>query len=448
MQTIYEDEPASAYSLPDADATDKTAEDYTNENTQDFTADSSAETPADEPAETSGESAPVSESPEKKKRSTSRKRAAEPEPEPESESESAPEPEPGPASEQPPESEQESEQAPEPVQVPDPEPDPEPQAGSATVTEIDNVPATRAKSPKKEISTRKKNILDLDLNALDKGLTVDERKEWSAVYASYRSKSLLSGTVVGIDSNTLDIMNLETKQIEKTTLNSLIIIDYRVKILIPETEMWLPGAERPSHVLRSMVGGELDYVIMEIDREGGCAIGSRRMAMAAKRHFFSKMRESLYEGQLMKCHVAVTGAKRVTVECNGYDIPLSQRDLSYAAIADLREKYRPGQELDCIYKGYDAENDRLNISVKEAAPNPFDGAEFRHPVGSRRQATISGKYAGGVFCTLPDDTVCLCMYSTLHSDLDFDIGNSVIIVIRQYDHGRRLIYGRILTKWG
>jgi hypothetical protein len=77
----------------------------------------------------------------------------------------------------------------------------------------------------------------------------------------------------------------------------------------------------------------------------------------------------------------------------------------------------------------------------------FSKADIRHPIGSRRQAVISGKYGGGVFCTLPDDTVCLCLYSAGHADADFRNGDSVIIVIRQYDYARQLIYGRILSKW-
>lgn len=68
-------------------------------------------------------------------------------------------------------------------------------------------------------------------------------------------------------------------------------------------------------------------------------------------------------------------------------------------------------------------------------------------IGSRRQAVISGKYGGGVFCTLSDETVCLCHYSTLHSDLDFHVGDTVILAIKQFDYERSLIYGRILSKW-
>jgi len=196
-----------------------------------------------------------------------------------------------------------------------------------------------------------------------------------------------------------------------------------------------------------MTGSRIDYAIIEIDREGLCAIGSRRVALAAKRHYFSTARGGHPEGELLKCRVLATGPHRCTVEAGGYDIQLSQRDLSYTAIPDLREKFHPGQELNCRLKSYDHKAGALSISVKEAAPNPFIGADARHPVGSRRQAIISGKYAGGVFCTLPDDTVCLCVYSAMHADLHFSIGDSVIIVIRSYDYDRKLIFGRILSKW-
>jgi hypothetical protein len=312
-----------------------------------------------------------------------------------------------------------------------------------------HAPASSAKPPRQKSGrpapARRKTISDLDLNALDGNLSDEERREWNALYASYRAKSVLTGTIVGADETSFDIRNRETGETERRRMISLIVIEYRVKVLIPESEVWMPGEERPEHVLRNTVGGGTDYVVMEIDREGDCAVASRRLALAVKRHFFAKGEHG--EGELMKCRVLAVGAKQCTVECNGFDIRLTQRDLSYAAIADLREKYRPGRELPCLLKAYDRKEGRLEISVKEVNPNPFSGADKRHPIGSRRQAVISGKYGGGVFCTLPDDTVCLCLYSAGHADADFAAGDSVIIVIRQYDYARQLIYGRILAKW-
>ena len=141
------------------------------------------------------------------------------------------------------------------------------------------------------------------------------------------------------------------------------------------------------------------------------------------------------------------GPRRCIVECHGHDLNITQRELSYAAIADLRTVFHPGTELSCIVKSYDAEKGKLTISVKEAKPNPYDGASTRHPTGSRRQAVISGKYAGGVFCNLPDGTVCMCNYSYQYEDSDFKIGDIVILRVQRFDDEKKQMYGKILSKW-
>ncbi|MDR0861798.1 MAG: hypothetical protein LBN30_03355 [Oscillospiraceae bacterium] len=300
-------------------------------------------------------------------------------------------------------------------------------------------------SVKPTAKPRKKSFFDLKLNELDRDLSEEQRAEWNGIYASYRAKSVLSGTVIGADRNTFEVVNRDTRAVEKKTLTTLIVIDYRVKILIPETELWAAGDERPSHLVNGLVGAKIDFIIMEVDRENECAVASRRMALSARQHFFSRGEHR--EGELLKCNILAVGAKQLSAECNGYDLHLTQRDLSYTSIADLRAQYRPGQELTCRLTEYDRKSGKLAVSVKEVNPNPFVGADRRHPVGSRRQATISGKYAGGVFCNLPDGAVCLCLYSSRHADADFRIGDEVILLISRYDYGRELIFGRILAKW-
>ena len=125
---------------------------------------------------------------------------------------------------------------------------------------------------------------------------------------------------------------------------------------------------------------------------------------------------------------------------------LSQRDMSYAAIPDLREQYHPGDELTCVVKQFDRKADTLEISVKETVPNPFDEASLRHPVGCRRRASIAGKYAGGVFCNLPDGAVVMCRYSFHYEDSDFKTGDTVMVVIQRYDEGKKQIFGKIVGR--
>lgn len=287
----------------------------------------------------------------------------------------------------------------------------------------------------------------LDFNELDRGLTSEERQEWNSIYASYRGRSALTGSIIGIDPLSISVRNKQTGTIERQTMYCAVVVPYRVRIVIPSSEMWEDGQERPNFVLQNMVGAVIDFIIIKVDRESGFAVASRRMAARAQRYYFAHRPALYWEGARAKCRVLSVGPRRCLVECYGHDINLTQRDLRYTAIPDLRDAYHPGEELDCIVKNYDASTETLRISVKETESNPFEGAELRHPVGSRRQAVIAGKYGGGVFCNLPDGTVCMCSYSYQHEDSDFMVGDTVILAVQRYDVGKRQMYGKILSKW-
>lgn len=295
------------------------------------------------------------------------------------------------------------------------------------------------------MSDREK-FFHLDFHKLDRNLSEEERREWNAIYASYRGGSPLSGTVIGVDMFSLNVRNRRTGEVRKRELSCAIVVPYRVRILIPETEMW-SGEGRPGMSLNHIMGATLSFNIIKVDRENGFALASRKSAMKARRSYFAHRAELNALGTQLKCRVIDVGPVRCTVECYGHDIRLTQKDLCYMSVSDLRAVYRPGQELDCVVTDYDADEDRLRVSVKAALSDPFEGAERRHPVNSRRQAVISGKYAGGVFCNLPDGTVCMCSYAYQYEDSDFEIGDTVILTVKRFDSNKRQMYGKILSKW-
>ncbi len=303
-----------------------------------------------------------------------------------------------------------------------------------------------AAPPAPEKSDRQK-FYELKFNLLDRDLTPEERQEWNSIYASYRGRSALTGTIIGVDPFSVQVRNPETGMMEKQTMYCAIVVPYRVRIVIPSAEMWETAKERPDFVLQNMVGSTIDFIIIKVDREAGFAIGSRRLAGRSRRYFFAHRPNLNAVGAKIKCRMLSVGPRRCLVDCYGHDIGLTQREMRYTAIPDLRTEYHPGQELDCIVKLYDPDTDRLEISVKETESNPFDGAEQRHPVGARRLAMIAGKYGGGVFCNLTDGTVCMCNYSYQHEDSDFLVGDNVMLIVQRFDAEKRQMYGKIMTKW-
>ena len=310
-----------------------------------------------------------------------------------------------------------------------------------------SAPPVPVEPPKPAVKSDRQLFFELKFNELDRGLTPEERQEWNSIYASYRGRSALTGTIIGVDPRSIYVWNPRTEKKEKLTMYCAIVVPYRVRIVIPETEMWEAGEERPDFVLQNMVGAKIDFIIIKVEREAGFAVGSRRLASRSQRYFFAH-REDLHRiGARVKCQLMAVGPRRCLAECYGHDIDLTQREISYTAIPDLRNKYHAGVELDCIVKVYDPEKDELVISIKEIETNPFLGAEQRHPVGCRRLAVISGKYGGGVFCNLPDGVVCMCNYSYQHEDSDFMVGENVMLVVQRYDDEKLQMFGKIMSKW-
>lgn len=70
-------------------------------------------------------------------------------------------------------------------------------------------------------------LSDLDLNKLDRELTDREREEWNEIYASLRSRTVLTGTVVGIDTHSFKVRDRDTKRIEYREILCAVVITYR-----------------------------------------------------------------------------------------------------------------------------------------------------------------------------------------------------------------------------
>lgn len=288
---------------------------------------------------------------------------------------------------------------------------------------------------------------ELDFNELDRDLTPEERREWNSIYASYRGHSAITGTIIGVDLYAKYLSRSEAKLLENKQELCAVIVPYRVPILIRESEMWEPGQERPDFVFRNMVGASIDVIITKVERTAGRAQASRRMASRNQRHFFATREDLHSAGSRITCRMLAVGPRRCLVDCYGYDLDMTQRDLRYAAIPDLRTEFHSGSEIDCVVKEFHPHTGELIVSAKETEVNPFFGAQERHPVGSRRLAVISGKYGGGVFCNLTDGVTCMCNYSYQHEDADFMVGEHVMLMVLRYDQEKLQMYGKITSKW-
>lgn len=144
----------------------------------------------------------------------------------------------------------------------------EPQVEEPAITEPvqpygeDDVPAAAEKSESSE--PEKKSFYNLDFRALDQDLSPEQRQEWNTIYASFRSRSVMRGTIIGVDPHSMTVRSAQTGQVETKRMYCAVIVPFRARILIPETEMWAENDERPAFVLRNMPGAQIDFVVTHV----------------------------------------------------------------------------------------------------------------------------------------------------------------------------------------
>ena len=296
------------------------------------------------------------------------------------------------------------------------------------------------------LENSRQRFFESDYKELDKELTPEGRTEWNSIYASYRSGALLHGTVIGVEKIAAPSMDSAGGVGDgPDEITCIVVVPYRVKILIPEPLIWWPGEERESFLLNHMGGANVDFVIIAVDRLNEFAIASRVRAMD-RRRWQMTMVERLQAGDITSCEILSVGPGLLTMSCHGFDYTVTQSGLSYSCLGDLRSVYRPGQRLKAKVIAVDEGN--LEISVKDAAPDPYIGAEYRHPVGSTRLATIISKYKGGVFARLTDGCTVVCRYARQFEDSQFRPEDIVNVEITSYMDGRKWLRGKIKGKIG
>ena len=66
--------------------------------------------------------------------------------------------------------------------------------------------------------TDRQMFFGLNFREMDRYLTPEEKKEWNSIYAAYRGRTALSGTIIGVDSLSIGVRNPETGEIDILSL--------------------------------------------------------------------------------------------------------------------------------------------------------------------------------------------------------------------------------------
>ena len=240
-----------------------------------------------------------------------------------------------------------------------------------------------------------------------------------------------------------NIVAIETEKMKEQNINCAIVDFKGIKIMIPATEM-IPEGKNDKKILRNMMGAEINFIVVEIDKVGEKAIASRIKAMERIKEINLK---KLEVGDKIYSKVIGVWKKYIRVECIGIDFVIKAQDLQYGFVDDVSKIYKINEQVKVLIKSIDLENNKIKISIKDLLEDPFKNIRKDFTEGGEYLASITGYADNGIFANIAQgvDTVC-----TLPTWLDRPPlpGDKVIIKIYKIIPERRKIYSSLVKVIG
>lgn len=259
---------------------------------------------------------------------------------------------------------------------------------------------------------------------------------WQNIYTSSVKGKILKGTATAIETEKITVTE-DGKRVQKE-VDSLIVNFKNIKVLIPTEE--LKNGKMDKKDLRNMIGSELRFVILKIDRLTNKAVGSRIKALEQMR---KNQLKKYKKDENVFARIISVYPKVIDIECLGVDLRLKVEDLEYGYVTSLIGMYQVGDKIKVKIKEIDFEKEILKVSHKETKEDPYKVARAKYVEGGEYLGIITGYSDNGVFAKLEQgmDTM-----ATLPNWMEIppEPGDKVVIRIKTLDAEKRKIYSSLL----
>jgi ribosomal protein S1 len=138
------------------------------------------------------------------------------------------------------------------------------------------------------------------------------------------------------------------------------------------------------------------------------------------------------------------GEKRKPVTLEGL-VHISE--ISWEKVENPADFYKVGDKVKVKVLGVDKKGGKLNLSIKQLFPDPWEGIEKKYPVDSKVKGTVVRLAPFGVFINLEPGIEGLIHISKIPAEKSFKVGEKVDCFVEFLDkENRRLSLGLVLKE--
>lgn len=258
---------------------------------------------------------------------------------------------------------------------------------------------------------------------------LQEKIVWQNINSSKEKGKVLEGKIIAIEVEKMKEQNI-----------TCAIIDFKgIKVIIPATEI-TKDSKNDKKLLRNMMGAEIKFIIVEVDKISSKAVGSRLKAMQRIQEINIKKVEV---GDKVYAKIIGVWKKYIRIECLGLDFIIKAQDLLYGYIEDVSKLYKINEPIKVRIKEISEDNKKMKISVKDLIDDPFKNIRKDFTEKGEYLATITGYTENGIFANIAQGVDTVCTLPTWLDRPPFP-GEKVIIKIYKILPEKRKIYSSLV----
>ena len=175
------------------------------------------------------------------------------------------------------------------------------------------------------------------------------------------------------------------------------MVDIGVEAFLPASQSTFKGPIE----LNSLLGKEVDYKIIKINKPRKNVVVSRKEVIAQeKAEQKQKVLGELEKGQIRKGVVKNITDFGAFVNLGGIDGLLHITDISWGRISHPSEVLAVGDEVEVMILDFDKENLKVSLGLKQKTPNPWKDVGDKYPVGSKVKGKVVNLVPYGAFVEL------------------------------------------------
>lgn len=189
--------------------------------------------------------------------------------------------------------------------------------------------------------------------------------------------------------------------------------------------------------VNDLIGKDVDVKVIEVDPKQNRIIFSQKVGLTSdkKKELLSKIKiGEKYEGI-----VTGTAPFGVFVNVNEVEGLVHISEISWQKVADPKAMYKAGDKVEVLVMGINEEAGKLNLSIKQLLPDPWQQVAEKYVKDQTVHGKISKIMAYGAFVDLEPGISGLIHISKLPPDTELEEGQEVECTVESVDSATRRI---------